>query len=832
MQKTSRRSFLETISAAAAVSCFRPAHDAAAADQNPHLIWYRQPAVKWEEALAIGNGRLGAMIFGGVEKERLQLNEITIWSGKLEPDADRPQSYQALPKIREMIKEGKHPEVTKAMNAERTCRTGGWYGRGSYGSYQTLGDLTLAFPQLSGPVSDYRRWLDLDEAVAGVIFQIAGDVWTREIFSSSGDRAIVMRIACSRKRAVNFTASLSRVKFAETRQTGPGTLTMTGTSTGLPGDLRYEAQVRILTRGGTVTGSDDGLAVKEADEALILLTAGTDYVLDYSTAYKGPGPHDAVTWALNRAARRGFAALKTDHLREYRRYFRRVSIDFGRTDNALLPTDERLRRFSAGEKDPALIALFYQFGRYLLISSSRPDNPLPSNSQGLWGDGLSLPWGCDYKSNINFQMNYWMAESANLSECHLPMLRLIESLVAPGEKTARAYFDSPGWVMAYTTNAWGWTAPGPAGPWGPFFCGGAWTCQHLWEHYAFTRDRDYLKRAYPVLKGASQACLHMLVEDENGRLITSPSTSPENVFLTDEGQKGWACAGSAAERQIIWDLFNNTARAAKTLGIDEDFRKQVEQAQAQIRPPEIGRGGQVMEWGQDWDLNAPEPHHRHFSHLFALHPGRQISPLRTPELAEAARRTLDLRGDESTGWSQAWKINCWARLHDGDRTYKLIREQLKAVDSTQTDYTRGGGTYLNLFDAHPPFQIDGNFGAVSGITEMLLQSQLSDEPSVDSAEERYLLHFLPALPSALPAGHVKGLRARGGIEVDLAWYGGRALSVTLRPKVDGTWRLRPPDEQRITAVRSPKGAVPLKPQADGSVEVRMARETVFQVTFG
>ena len=551
--------------------------------------------------------------------------------------------------------------------------------------------------------------------------------------------------------------------------------------------------------------------------------------MDYAKEYKGIDPHEAVTLALRKTSRRSFAILRASHVRDYQRFFQRVSIEFGRTANASLPTDERLRRFAAGEDDPALIALFYQFGRYLLISSSRPENILPSNSQGIWGDGLSMPWGADYKSNINFQMNYWPAESANLSECHLPMLRMIENLVAPGEKTAKAYFNSPGWAMAYTTNAWGWTAPGPGGPWGPFFCGGAWTCQHLWEHYAFTRDRAYLKRAYPVLKGASQACLHMLVEDENGHLITSPSTSPENRFRTDDGQAGWACEGSACERQIIWDLFNNTASAAKTLGIDLEFRRQLETAKAKIRPPEIGRGGQLMEWGKDWDLNAPEPRHRHISHLYALHPGNQISPLTTRELANAVRKTLDMRGDESTGWSQAWKINCWARLHDGDRAYKLIREQLKVVDSTRTDYLSGGGTYLNLFDAHPPFQIDGNFGAVSGINEMLLQSHLMF--SANEAAECYILHFLPALPSKLSEGNVKGLCGRGGIEVDLAWKNGKATNVVLRPKVDGVWLLRPANGQKITAVRSGKVAVSLKLQADGSAQVRLTKGTSFQVSF-
>jgi alpha-L-fucosidase 2 len=789
------------------------------------VLWYEQPAAKWEEALPVGNGRLGAMIFGGVASDRLQLNEITVWSGALEPGADRSDAYQSLPEIRQLIAGRKYPEAAKAMTAHRTCQKEGRYGKGTYGSYQTLGDLNLEFPAAAEPPPGYRRWLDIGEAVAGVSYKIGEDLWTREIFSTPVDHALVMRISCSRKGAVSFTARLSRIKFAETKATGPNTLTMTGSSTGQPGDLRFEAQLGIRTKGGTAATAGDTISVSNADEATLLLTAGTNYILDYSKAFQGPDPHEAVTAALNKAAHRDYSAMRRDHVREYQRFFNRASLNLGRGVNVSLPTSERLRKFSAGEDDPSLIALFYSFGRYLLISSSHPDNPLPSNSQGIWGDGLSLPWGCDYKSNINFQMNYWPAETANLSECHTPMLRLIEAMSEPGRKTAKAYFDAPGWVMAYTTNAWGWTAPGPAGPWGPFFCGGAWVSQHLWEHYAFTRDRQYLARVYPTLKGAAEACLHMLVPDEDGQLITSPSTSPENSFRTDDGVRGWACAGSAAERQIIWELFNNTAQAARILAADDTFRAQLEAARDKIRPPQIGKGGQLMEWGEDWDLNAAEPNHRHISHLFALHPGRQISPVGTPELAAAARKSLELRGDEGTGWSKAWKINCWARLHDGDRALELIHEQLTAVDTTVTNYRRGGGTYPNLFDAHPPFQIDGNFGAVSGIGEMLLQSHRS-------IGDTYEIHLFPALPSTWTEGEAKGLRARGGMELDLSWKNGKPGAVQMRPLVDGTWNLRAPKGQSIREVRSAKGVVALKSVACGSIEVRLLKGVEYRLALG
>ena len=831
MDTMTRRDFLQIVPATAALAYLRPA-DAAPPESSPTKLWYRQPAAKWEEALLVGNGRLGAVIFGGIENERLQLNENTVWAGKFEPDADRPDAWKSLSSIRELINAGEYAETVKEMTAYMTCQAGGWYGKGSYGSYQTLGDVSLEFPPPAGTVAGYRRWLDIDQAVAGVTWQVGNDVWTRELFSSALTQTVNMRVSCSRKGAVSFRARLSRIKWAETRAAGADTLIMTGTSTGQPDDLRYEAQLRILVTGGSVTASGDTLIVKDADEAVLLVAAGTDYALDYAKGYKGPDPHPAVTSTLNKAAGQTWAAMKSAHIADYQHFFRRVSLDLGRTPNADLPTDERLRRFSTGEEDPMLVALFYQFGRYLLISSSRPENILPANGQGIWGDGLSLPWGCDYKSNINFQMNYWPAETANLSECHTLMLRFIQTVVEPGRRTAKAYFDAPGWMMAYTANAWGWTAPGPAGPWGPFFLGGAWVCQHLWEHYAFTRDREYLRSVYPILKEACEAFLHVLVEDENGRLVTSPSTSPENTFRTDDGQVGWACAGTAVEREILWELFNNTAMAARALALDEAFRPRLEAARDKIRPPEVGRAGQLMEWGRDWDMNAREIHHRHISHLFALHPGRQISPLITPHLADACRKSLEIRGDESTGWSKAWKINCWARLHDGDHAYRLVREQLKAVDSTQTNFTRGGGTYLNPLDAHPPFQIDGNFGAVSGINEMLLQSHLLWQGASDSSEEHYLLHLLPALPAAWPQGRISGLRARGGVEVDMEWKSGKAVVVVLRPAADVTCRIRAPRGQTIKDIHGGKKANRLSPRQDGSVEVRLSGGVGYRVVFG
>ena len=762
---------------------------ATAVSANDLTLWYAKPAAHWTEALPIGNGRLGAMIFGGTDKERLQLNDITVWSGGPQLTADRPEAYQHLPEIQQALREGKYAEAQKLCSQYMTCQAP------YFPSYQTLGDLELDFTagqskiadNAAPAVTDYRRWLDIDRAVAGVEYKTGGDTFTRELFSSAPDGVIALRVARRRKGRVGFTLKLSRITAAKTEFIAPDTLVMTGNTDmpNHPGAVRYEVRARVLAKNGTISGEGDHLTVTNADEATILLAAGTDYILDYDKGYKGDAPHDNVIRTITSASAKSFKELEKAHTADYQQLFRRVELSLGKTQKSDQPTDERLRHFGNGETDAALAVLYYQFGRYLLISSSRPDNPLPSNSQGIWGDGLDLPWKCDYKSNINFQMNYWAAESANLSECHLPMLRFIEELAKPGRKTAKAYFNAPGWVHSYTANAWGWTAPGGWPGWGCFFGGNAWTCQHLWEHYAFTQDKPYLKSAYPTLKEACEFYLATMIADEQGFLVTSPSTSPENTFITEAGVKSNVSEGATAEREVIHNLFDNTIRACKILGVDAEFRGRLETAQAKIRPLEIGRAGQLMEWAKDWDLNAPEREHRHVSHLFALFPGRQISPDATPELAAAAKKSLELRGDGGTGWSKAWKINLWAHLQDGDHAYKMLCDQLRLAEESGTKYSDGGGSYASLLDAHPPFQIDGNFGGVSGVNEMLLQSEETYVDPASPNEERYLLRLLPALPKAWPEGKVKGLRARGGFVVDMEWENSRLVSATIR-SVAGT----------------------------------------------
>ncbi len=746
-------------------------------------LWYTAPAKAWEEALPIGNGRLGAMIFGDPVNERLQLNEVTLWSGSPQPDADRPGAYLYLDTIRKAIRAREFKKARDLTNEHFTSSA-------PYSSsYQTLGDLSMKFQLPENPlIKNYVRWLDIDRALAGVSFEAGGNVFTRELFSSAADGVMVQKISASKKGALTVTLRLNRVERSHTRFVAPNRLIMTGDA---GGKLTYEVQLTVLNSGGTLqAAADGGLTITGADELILMLAAGTSYVLDYSRSFQGADPHDIVEKRMAAAVKASYQVLKANHIKEYQKYFRSVRFEIGNGKAIEVPTDERLKAYGDGMADPSFATLFYQYGRYLLISSSRPDNPLPSNSQGLWGDGLDLPWKCDYKSNINYQMNYWMAEQANLSEMHLPMIRLTQELVKPGTKTAKAYYgpQTPGWFYGYTTNGWGWTSPGAYLPWGVFAGGSGWACQHLWEHYAFTRDKAYLKKIYPTLKGAAAFYLATLVRDQQGFLVTSPSTSPENYFVTDDRKSGDVTEGATMEKSIVWDLFNNVAQAAIALDTDSDFKNKVIKARDQISPLRIGKAGQLMEWNEDWDLNSGDPHHRHVSHLFALHPGRQITALGTPGLAEAAKKTLELRGDDGTGWSIAWKENFWARLRDGDHAHKLLSAQLRFTGKTETNMSNGGGTYANLFDAHPPFQIDGNFGAVSGMTEMLLQSM--EAYRNDWGEDSYILDLLPALPAAWPEGSVSGLRARGGFEVSLRWKNGRLLHAEIKSLAGEPFRIR------------------------------------------
>ena len=735
-----------------------------------YTLRYRSPAQMWVEALPIGNGRLGAMIFGQPQKERLQLNDVTVWSHGPNPDADRKDAYKSLPELRRLIREGKYAEAEKFANSK-------FNGPAPYdASYQTLGDLSFDFTLPAGEFSGYQRSLDISQAVAEVHFTADGVEYSRELFSSAPDGAVVQRISASRAGMIGFRMRLSRVERAKTRFVAPDTLVMTGNT----GEyLAYEVHAKVLHKGGRISEAADGqLQLEGADEAVVILTAATSFVLDYDAGYRG-GDLSIGAKRLEQAAAKPFETLKRDHIADYRRYFDRVKLDLGPSD-VTKPTDERLKSYGQ-KRDPSFAALFYQFGRYLLICSSRPEHPLPSNAQGIWGDGLDLPWKCDYKANINYQMNYWAAEASNLGEMHLPMIRMTQNLVKPGSKTAKAYFgpDTPGWLCGYTTNGWSWTSPGARLSWGIWFGGSGWMCQHLWEHYAFTRDLKYLQSVYPTMKGAAEFWLANLVDGPDGSLLVSPSSSPENNFTTDRGVTSTITEGGAMDNAIVWDLLDNTAQAARALDIDHSFVSKALTARDRIRLPQIGKAGQLMEWNGDWDLNAKDPHHRHISHLFAFHPGHQITVSGTPDLAAAVKKSLELRGDDGTGWSLAWKINCWARLRNGDHALRLMDLQFRPTSESKIVMHNGGGTYLNLFDAHPPFQIDGNFGFVAGVNEMLLQSHERYFDPESPNQDRYYIDLLPALPAEWASGWVSGLRARGGFEVSLRWQDGLLVRATV-----------------------------------------------------
>lgn len=756
---------------------------------DPLTLWYKSPSKVWTDALAIGNGRLGAMVFGMPEHERLQLNDITVWSGGPEPNQNRVDAYKALPAIRKALADGDWAAANTLVGQNMLA--------GAYDpSYETLGDLNLDFTLPAGAVTEYWRWLDIGRAVSGVEFKIGGDTYRRESFASHPDGVIVTRITCSRPGAVGFMLRLSRVASAKTVAQGSDTLVMTGntdlpertirnrTVKALAGNLDYEAQAKVRAKGGTVKAVGDTIVVTGADEATVTLAAGTTYVLDYDKNYRGADPHPAVAKTLAAASAKSYGALLAAHEADYKKLFDRVKFSLPDVTASPETTDQRIKNYGDGAKDPALAVLYYQMGRYLLIASSREDNPLPTNSQGIWGDGLDLPWKADYKANINYQMFYWSSETANLSELHMPAIRLDASVVKPGMATAKAYYDAPGWALAFTTNAWGWTAPGDGMPYGAFFGGGGWMMQDVWEHYAFTRDKAYLAKYYPVMKGSAEFYLSILQEGKDGLLSTSPSLSPENTFKTDTGAQGGVSDNSAIEREIVWDLFTNTIAAERVLSVDAEFRAKLEAAKAKLRPLEIGKAGQLEEWGHDWDLNG-DLHHRHVSHLYGAFPGWEISPLRTPELANAVRKSLEMRGDESTGWSNAWKINLWAHMRDGDHAYKILSSQLQLVTTSGTNYSGGGGTYGNMFDAHPPFQIDGNFGSTSGIDEMVLQSGDRYEDAASPNEDRYYIDLLPAVPSAWKTGSLHGLRARGGFVVDVDWKDGKMVSARVT-SVGGT----------------------------------------------
>lgn len=761
-----------------------------------YKLWYNAPATVWEEALPIGNGRIGAMVYGNPLQEVYQLNEESIWSGYPQ-DWNNPKAANALPQVREAVDRGDYAKAGELWKAN---------AQGPYTArYLPMANLML--DQLTrGEARNLYRELNISNALSTVTYEADGVKYRRTSFISYPDQVMVIKIAADRPQAVSLHIRLNSLLRYTVQTKGEKTLILNGKAPAYVANRDYDphqvvyddkrgtqfkVQVKLLPDGGHCEANDSALTVRNANEVVLLLSAVTDFGNKKMTLKK---------------CKRPYQELLQRHTDDHQQLFNRLQLSLGAENlqKEALPTNERLKSFEQDPTDNGFTELYYQYGRYLLIASSRPGG-LPANLQGIWNRHVQPPWGSNYTTNINTEMNYWPAEITNLPECFLPLSDFIGRLAVNGAQTAKVnYGINRGWLAHHNSDVWAQTAPtggydsDPKGAprWSCWPMAGVWLCQHLWEHYAFGGDKKYLaKTAYPLMKGAAEFLLQWLQKDpETGYWITNPSTSPENRFryIDKEGKKqnGEISRSSGMDLGLAWDLLTNCIEASTVLDTDKAFRQQCMDVRANLQPFRIGSKGQLLEW--DKEFEETDPNHRHVSHLFALHPGRQIIPEQQPELAAACQRTLEIRGDGGTGWAMAWKINFWARLRDGNHAFRMLKNGLRYVDATQVS-VRGGGTYANLFDAHPPFQIDGNFGGTAGITEMLLQSHAG------------YIHLLPALPDNWQSGSIKGVRARGGFTIDMEWKEGRITRLSVTSHSGGTCRIREATSPHEEVIETEKG---------------------------